>query len=120
MKLIKDDPTIGAALSKIGKIEMDIWKLEQVNYFMTQSKQIERLTRFYIVYTIVLLTGMRQGKMLALRWKDIDFKKRIIYIRQTITQNAQIKVGAKNNSSVRSIYIPDLLIKELEEHRNKV
>ncbi|WP_369691802.1 site-specific integrase [Bacillus cereus] len=87
---------------------------------MTQPKQIERLTRFYIVYTVALLTGMRQGEILALRWKDIDFKKRIIYIRQTITQNAQIQVGAKNNSSVRSIYIPDLFIKELEEHQNKV
>ncbi|MEH7028690.1 tyrosine-type recombinase/integrase [Bacillus wiedmannii] len=120
LKLIKGDPTIGVTLPKIRKTEMNIWTLEQVNYFITQSKQIERLTRFYIVYVVALLTGMRQGEILALRWKDIDFKKRIIYIRQTITQNAQIKVGAKNNSSVRSIHIPELLIKELEGHRNKI
>lgn len=120
LKLIKENPTLGITLPKIRKTEMNIWTLDQVNYFITQSKKVERLTRFHIVYVIALLTGMRQGEILALRWKDIDFEDQVIYIQQTITQNAQIKTGAKNKASIRSVHIPMLLIKELKRHRNKI
>ena len=44
-----------------------------------------------------LLTGMRQGEIMGLRWKDIDFERNIIYIKQTLTQAAEIKIGAKTH-----------------------
>lgn len=63
---------------------------------------------------------MRQGEIMGMRWKDIDMEAQIIYIRQTLTQDAEIKYGAKNDSSVRSIHISNKLISELKAHRKRV
>ncbi|MFS0593754.1 tyrosine-type recombinase/integrase [Cytobacillus horneckiae] len=68
------------------------------------------MTRCLIGFQIGLLAGLRQGEILALRWKDIDFDNNIIYIRQTLTQKGEIKAGAKNESSVRSVFIPRRLM----------
>ena len=70
---------------------MNIWALDQVIYFLTASTNIKRLTRCYIAFAMSLLTGMRQGEIMGLRWKDIDFERNIIYIKQTLTQAAEIK-----------------------------
>ncbi|EOO20037.1 site-specific integrase [Bacillus cereus] len=120
MKLIKDNPATGTTLPKKQRKEMNVWTLDQVNYFIRESKKVHRLTRIYVACVISLLTGMRQGEIMGLRWGDIDFDKNVIYIRQTLTQAAEIKVGAKNASSVRSIHIPDKLIGELKAHRKTV
>ncbi len=120
LKLIKENPTVGITLPKIKKTEMNIWTSEQVNHFISEGKNVYRPTRFYIACVIALLTGMRQGEIMALRWSDIDFENRIIYIRQTLTQTGEIKVGAKNNASIRNIHFPIKLIEELEQHREAI
>ncbi|MET3320542.1 UNVERIFIED_ORG: integrase [Peribacillus simplex] len=120
LKLIKHNPTDGITLPKIKKREMNIWSLKQVNQFISESININRLTRCYIGFLISIFTGMRQGEILGLRWKDIDFETQIIFVRQTLTQNAEIKAGAKNEASVRSIHIPNKLVDELRTYRKQV
>ncbi|MED2635531.1 tyrosine-type recombinase/integrase, partial [Bacillus thuringiensis] len=120
MELIKDNPTTGTTLPKRQRKEMNVWSLDQVNYFLTESKNIKRLTRCYITFAMSLLTGMRQGEIMGLRWKDINFERNVIYVKQTLTQAAEIKVGAKNASSVRSIHIPDKLVNELKSYHKTV
>ncbi|EOW9526600.1 tyrosine-type recombinase/integrase [Bacillus cytotoxicus] len=120
LKLIKENPTIGITLPKIKKSEINIWTLEQVNQFISEGKNVYRPTRFYIACVIALLTGMRQGEILGLRWKDVDFENRVFYIRQTLTQEGKIKVGAKNNASIRNVHIPLKLIEELKLHRQTI
>lgn len=64
---------------------------------------------------------MQQGEVLGLRWKDIDFEAQTIFVRQTLTQNAEIKkAGAKNEASVRSIHIPNKLVDELQTYRKQI
>lgn len=120
MKIIKDNPASGITLPKIKRKEMNIWSLEQVNHFISAAKSINRLTRCYIGFLIALFTGMRQGEILGLRWKDFDMDNQTIYIRQTLTQEAELKAGAKNNSSIRSIHISNKLVSELKAHRKLV
>ncbi|MED4005005.1 site-specific integrase [Priestia aryabhattai] len=120
LKLIKDNPTNGITLPKIKKREMRIWSLEQVNHFISEASSVNRLTRCYIGFLISIFTGMRQGEILGLRWKDVDFELQTIFVRQTLTQNAEIKAGAKNEASVRSIHIPFKLVEELGRHRKLV
>ncbi|MGY3314661.1 integrase [Peribacillus simplex] len=120
LKLIKHNPSDGITLPKIMKREMNIWSLKQVNQFIIESININRLTRCYIGFLISIYTGMRQGEILGLRWKDVDFETQTIFVRQTLTQNAEIKSGAKNEASVRSIHIPSKLVDELRSHRKQV
>ncbi|USK82622.1 site-specific integrase [Peribacillus frigoritolerans] len=120
LKLIKHNPADGITLPKIKKREMSIWSLKQVNQFISESININRLTRCYIGFLISIYTGMRQGEILGLRWKDVDFETHTIFVRQTLTQNAEIKSGAKNEASVRSIHIPSKLVDELRSYRKQV
>lgn len=120
LKLIKDNPSIGITLPKVKRKEINVWSLEQVNFLIREAKKIKRLTRCHIGFLISIYTGMRQGEVLGLRWKDVDFEAQIIYVRQTLTQNAVIKTGAKNKASLRSIHIPNKLVDELRAYRKQV
>lgn len=117
LKLVKENPVLDVTLPKRNNLEMKAWETEQIECFIQHSKK----HRYYTVYLIALLTGMRKGEILGLRWKDIDFENKIIYIRQIYDLNAkQFKVGAKTNAGVRPIHIPDVLIEQLKKERVSV
>ncbi|MFD5259431.1 tyrosine-type recombinase/integrase [Bacillus wiedmannii] len=121
LKLIDENPTIGITLPKLRKTSnINVWTLQEVNYFIDESKKIKRLTRCYISFVMAVLTGMRQGEIMGLRWKDIDFENNVIYVRQTLTQTARIKEGAKNNASIRNVHIPIKLVEELKLHQKRI
>lgn len=120
IRLIKINPTIGVTLPKVTRKEMQVWTLEQVNKFVAEGRRVKYPTRYYIGYLMAVLTGMRQGEILGLRWKDVDLENGIIYIRQTLTVGRALKIGAKNEASVRSLHIPIVLIEELESHKKLI
>ena len=100
-------------LPKEEKKEMRVWDLHEINKFVSKVKH----HRYYIAYLIAIFTGMRKGEILGLRWKDIDFEKKVIYIRQVLDSKGKgFKVGAKTVSSVRSIHIPSNLVEYLNTH----
>ncbi|MGP7815522.1 tyrosine-type recombinase/integrase [Niallia sp. 01092] len=118
--LIKNNPAQEVTLPKRRKREMTVWTLKQVNYFLKNAPHVCRVTRCLIGIQLGLLAGLRQGEILGLRWRDIDFENKIIYIRQTVSQSGEIKQGAKNNSSVRSIAISNKLLNMLLLHREQI
>jgi integrase len=72
---------------------------------------------------IVLLldTGMRHGEITALRWDDINFEKRTIFIHRTENQLRKgHKEGAtKTATSEREITLSPSVLAALKEHRMK-
>lgn len=71
---------------------------------------------------IQMLTGMRIGEVLALQFKDINFKKRFIDVNGTlvdtkdpITQRYGVKDVTKTGSSMRKIGITERAVKIFEE-----
>jgi integrase len=103
-------------LPKREKINLQIWTLDQANQFLkfTQNR------RYHCVYALALLAGMRQGEILGLRWKDIDFDNKLIFVNQTLTYyGRKIKQGAKTYAGVRKISIPTQLIGILKEQQKR-
>jgi integrase len=70
------------------------------------------------LYRVALSLGLRRGEVLAVRWEDIDFE------RQTLTVNGAIqrhtgklqRVPPKSEASVRTLYLPTVLIQVLRVH----
>lgn len=120
MKLIRENPCENITLPRKKRRESTVWTLDQVNYFLREAPKIKRLTRCYTGFQLGLLAGLRQGEILGLRWKDIDFANRLIYVRQTVTQDGKIKSGAKNESSVRTVSLPERLIRDIEIQRETI
>lgn len=71
---------------------------------------------------IMMYAGLRRGELLALTWNDIDLNNRIISINKSaeiITNQINIKDGAKTKSSVRIVNIPSALSRYLKECKAK-
>jgi integrase len=89
MKLIKENPCQFVDLPKIRRKEMQVWNLQQVNKFLNDVNSIRNSDQFFTAYLLAITTGMRQGELLGLRWKDIDFEKKLIFVKQILTHDGK-------------------------------
>ena len=74
------------------------------------------------LYYIDLLTGLRRGELLGLKWDDADLKNGILHVRrQIMRQNgAVVEAPLKTKNSYRSISIPADAVEVLKTQREKV
>jgi hypothetical protein len=61
-------------------------------------------------------TGMRLGELLALRWSDVEWRNRRLWVRRSITRKGTVQ-EPKTRGSVRAIAITPTLLSALREHR---
>ena len=89
---------------------------EQVQEFLLAIPLPETRMLFSLAFT----TGLRRSELLGLRWSDIDFKRKILSVAQTvilINGTYTISETTKNSASRRSISLDDKSIAELKKHR---
>jgi integrase len=67
-----------------------------------------------LILTLVT-TGMRIGELLALRWGDVDWHKRRVWVRRSVDRAGRFS-EPKTRTSVRAIAAPPSLIASLREH----
>ena len=87
----------------------------------------ENLNLYNLGILICLYTGLRVGEICALRWEDVNFEEKAIYVHQTMQRlqctesdknKTQILISnPKSNSSVRRIPIPDELFNFIDQYR---
>lgn len=58
--------------------------------------------RYSLPLLLILNTGLRLGEMLALEWKDVDFKKNIIYINKAMQYNLKVEEQNKRQTYINS------------------
>lgn len=80
--------------------------------------KIERSEDLNIKFWLALMlyVGLRREEMLGLRWEHIDFDKKVLHVKQAITyvSNGTNLGDTKNASSIRTIFMPDVLIEVLK------
>lgn len=74
-----------------------------------------------VIVKTLLYTGMRSGEALGLQWEDVDFDRRLITIRHTLSDvgGKHFLTTPKTRTSKRTIYMTDTLVEILREHRSK-
>ena len=96
--------------------EMKIWNLEQINFFLEYAKD----HRLYFIFHLAIMTGLRKDEILGLRWKDVDLKKQVLYVNQTLEPDGKtIKLGAKTRSCVRSVTLSQSAKKVLLKYKKE-
>jgi integrase len=66
------------------------------------------------LYLSAALTGLRQGELIALRWRDVDWAVGMVRVRRSITRGKLGKPKSKRSS--RGVPMADRVAAELERH----
>lgn len=75
--------------------------------------------RFEALYVLALATGMREGELLALRWRDVDLHGGSLQVRATLqnTVDGFVFAEPKTALSRRRIALSKTAIEALKQHR---
>ena len=117
-KLIPENPATRCALPKVERKEMKTLPMDQLNTFFDEAKR----TGAFELYYIDLLTGLRRGELLGLKWDDIDFKNGILHVRRQVMrqEGKMVEAPLKTKNSYRSIAIPADAVEVLKMQRDKI
>ena len=61
---------------------------------------------------------MRQGELLALRWRDVDLAQGVVHVRATLQPGGKIG-GPKSSSGRRQISLVEIAVDALQRHRRR-
>lgn len=102
MELILKNVAAKTKLPKADKGELTVWNDQEVRLFLKAAQD----SRYSIVFHMVLVTGMRQGELLGLRWKDVDIEKRHLTISQTLSHDGKTQIKTASNANLtRFLYL---------------
>lgn len=138
-KTLRDRISILKSILRYGERKYDMdFKIDLIDMPVIYNKEIEVLTESekrritnYLLNTknirelgvlISLYTGLRIGEVCALKWKDIDFNKKLLNVEKTVQR---IYMGEKDTKvvfsdpktikSIRKVPIAETLLKKLRE-----
>lgn len=102
------------------KYEFQPLTVEQVNRLLevTRGHYMEAL------FKLALVTGMRRGELMGLKWQDIDFANGTLQVRRILTRvptqlpgKGFVEAEPKTQKSRRNIVIAPLALEALKQHR---
>jgi len=101
-------PFVNIKQLKVKRTDVEPFSLEEVKRII-ETVRIDY--QFYL--TVRFFTGMRTGEVHGLKWKYVDFERRLILIRETVVDGED---GIpKNDSSQREIQMSQLVFDALKE-----
>lgn len=113
MQYLNDNPASCVKSPKVRKRAPTLLDEEELLYFLSEAK---KRSKHYLFYLLASTTGLRRGEILALKWEDINFKKYTL----TITKSDAEDDMTKNDSSIRTMILPHIIINELYEKFNEL
>ena len=88
--------------------------------------EVAKGSRLEALLTLALLTGMRRGELLALRWADINFEEAHLLVNHTVNRIGKrfaeqgiVENDPKTETSRRKILLPPFAIEVLRQHREQ-
>ncbi|GAA2053350.1 site-specific integrase [Streptomyces cheonanensis] len=80
-----------------------------------------REDRLYALYVLALAMGMRRGELLGLRWESVNLERGSLIVERSLQRvdGRLTLVRPKTRSSVRTVPLPPLVVKALEEHQER-
>lgn len=91
------------------------WTVEEARPFLAANRD----HRLYAFFHVALVSGLRRGELLGLRWRDIDVVRGIIEVAQQLAVVAARPVmkELKTESSDRVITIGERAVEVIRKHR---
>jgi integrase len=74
--------------------------------------------RFRTMLATAVLSGLRQGELLGLHWRDVDFQNEVIRVRTALSRKRR-DVPPKTERAVRDVVLMPALAEALRKHRHE-
>ncbi|MBI1918508.1 MAG: site-specific integrase [Planctomycetes bacterium] len=118
MDLISFNPATGVKRPRHIGQEMKVYDEMQVR----QLLEAARAGRWYALFALVLGSGMRQGELLALEWRDVDFDGATVSVRRSVsfTRAGPMLKEPKSAAGRRTITLPPFVMEALDQHRKRM
>ena len=99
------------------RAEVRFWTPEEVVRFLDAAKE----HRLFALFYLAIVTGMRRGELLGLKWEDIDAEKGALRVRRNVTiSGSRLVVNEpKTRRSKRVIYLADEALGVLADHQKR-
>lgn len=116
-EVIDKNPASLVSLPKVTKKEKTWIGIEEMKKILEVDTTKDTIAT---ALKISLLTGLRRGEVLALKWSDIDFTSSTLRIERAIIRKAKgTKITTpKTAESNRTVPLPDVAIEILTNHSN--
>ncbi len=101
---------------RVNRQERQVWSDETVKEFLKASRGY---SRYWIAVYLAVMTGMRQGEILGLKWSDIDFDNGVIQVIRNYNKNSKTFDDLKTLKSRRAIAISPQIVEMLKEQKEK-
>jgi integrase len=87
------------------------------------SDEVRRLLRaapprFRTLIAAAILSGLRQGQLLGLHWRDVDFENELIHVRTALNRKRR-DVPPKTERAVRDVILVPVLAQALRRHKRE-
>lgn len=100
---------------KIGSKEIRFWTPKELSKFLAFARQ----DRWYALWHLAAMTGMRRGELLGLRWADVDLVARRVSVRQALISVAyELTFTTPKSHSARVIDIDPETVEVLKRYRD--
>jgi integrase len=67
-----------------------------------------------VLWITAAMTGLRQGELVALRWRNVDWSARVVRVRRSYSRGQW--TTPKSRRSIRAVPLADRVARELEQH----
>lgn len=132
LEIIKNDPTQYAKLPRpqktVEEIEAESSKVKyleknELSTFLKAAKE-HGLENDYVMFLTLAYSGLRVGELVALKWKDLNFKERTLsvtktYYNPTNRATEYHLLTPKTSTSRRTIELAPIVFDELTKHKVK-
>lgn len=121
--MISFNPCKAIVLPKNDKKEILYFTPEQADQFLESVKG----SKYYLLYALVLVTGLRLGEVIALRWENVDLEEKRISVKLNtviVSKEQQLEKGVlhselilqtpKTKKSLRTLYIEEPIVSMLK------
>jgi integrase len=115
--LIPRNVTEAVTVPKIERKEIQALCAEETKRLLEAARE----DRFEALYVLAVMTGLRQGELLALKWDDVDLERRVLRVRRTLTRTkGKVSLGEpKTAKSRRTVKLTAISAAALQEHLSR-
>ena len=115
--LIKVNPAATLRPSTLKRFAATVWTRHEAVIFLEQTAD----DPLAALWRLALVTGLRRGELLGLRWRDVDLERATVSVRQTRTAvGGRVVVGPpKSRRGRRMIALDGKTVVSLAHHRRE-